>query len=146
MKIYGRHKIPVMDQFLDVRRIDIRDFGQCRSQKRRASILADQTGNVIPHTAFKNGNGLVFHRRQEVSWLARNLCERAPWVSTSIDHCRWLASGQWQSRYLISQRGALWELEQQFEVKAAKMREEYLAAVLEIHASEANGNQHAHHS
>ena len=41
----------------------------------------------------------------------------------------------------------LWELEQQFEVKAAKVREEYLAAVLEIHASEANGgNQHAHHS
>ncbi len=36
----------------------------------------------------------------------------------------------------------LWELEQQFEVKAAKVREEYLAAVLEIHASEANGNQH----
>ena len=33
------------------------------------------------------------------------------------------------------------------EVKAAKVREEYLAAVLEIHASEANGgNQHAHHS
>ncbi len=40
----------------------------------------------------------------------------------------------------------LWELEQQFEVKAAKVREEYLAAVLEIHAFEANGNQHAHHS
>jgi len=40
----------------------------------------------------------------------------------------------------------LWLLEQQFEVKAAKVREEYLAAVLEIHASEANGNQHAHHS
>ena len=40
----------------------------------------------------------------------------------------------------------LWELEQQFEVKVAKVREEYLAAVLEIHASEANGSQHAHHS
>ena len=40
----------------------------------------------------------------------------------------------------------LGELEQQFEVKAAKVREEYLAAVLEIHAFEANGNQHAHHS
>ena len=40
----------------------------------------------------------------------------------------------------------LGELEQQFEVKAAKVREEYLALVLEIHASEANGNQHAHHS
>jgi hypothetical protein len=40
----------------------------------------------------------------------------------------------------------LGELEQQFEVKAAKVREEYLAALLEIHASEANGNQHAHHS
>ena len=40
----------------------------------------------------------------------------------------------------------LWELERQFEVKAAKVREEYLAALLEIHASEANGNQHAHHS
>jgi hypothetical protein len=38
------------------------------------------------------------------------------------------------------------ELEQQFEVKTAKAREEYFAAVLEIHASEANGNQHAHHS
>ena len=40
----------------------------------------------------------------------------------------------------------MWELEQQFEVKAAKVREEYLAELLEIHASEANGNQHAHHS
>ena len=40
----------------------------------------------------------------------------------------------------------LWELEQQFEVKAAKVREEYLAAVLEIHVSEAKGNQRAHHS
>ncbi len=38
------------------------------------------------------------------------------------------------------------ELDQQFEAKAAKVRKEYLAAVLEIHASEANGNQHAHHS
>ena len=40
----------------------------------------------------------------------------------------------------------LGELKRQFEVKAAKVREEYLAAVLEIHASEANRNQHAHHS
>jgi hypothetical protein len=32
----------------------------------------------------------------------------------------------------------LGELEQQFELKAAKVREEYLAAVLEIHAPEAN--------
>jgi hypothetical protein len=40
----------------------------------------------------------------------------------------------------------LWELEQQFEVKAAKVREEYLVALLEIHASEANGNQRAHRS
>ena len=40
----------------------------------------------------------------------------------------------------------LWELEQQFEVKAAKVREEYLATLLEIHTSEANGTQHAHHS
>jgi len=47
-------------------------------------------------------------------------------------------------RYACETR--LWELEQQFEVKAAKVREEYLAAVLEIHASEANGKQHAHHS
>jgi hypothetical protein len=31
-------------------------------------------------------------------------------------------------------------------VKAAKVREEYLAAVLEIHAPEANGSQHAHRS
>jgi hypothetical protein len=38
------------------------------------------------------------------------------------------------------------ELEQQFEVKAAKVLEEYLSAVLEIHASEASGNQHALHS
>jgi hypothetical protein len=37
-------------------------------------------------------------------------------------------------------------LEQQFEVKAAKVREEYLAALLEVHTSEANGTQHAHHS
>ena len=47
-----------------------------------------------------------------------------------------------EARYACETR--LWELEQQFEVKAA--REEYLAAVLEIHASEATGNQHAHHS
>jgi hypothetical protein len=40
----------------------------------------------------------------------------------------------------------LGELEQQFEVKAAKVREEYLAAVLEIHSPEANGSEHAHHS
>ena len=38
------------------------------------------------------------------------------------------------------------ELEHQFEVKASELREEYLAALLEIHASEANGSQHAHHS
>src|ERR1700731_498121 len=49
-----------------------------------------------------------------------------------------------EARYACETR--LWELEQQFEVKAAKVREEYLAAVLEIHASEAKGNQHAHHS
>jgi hypothetical protein len=49
-----------------------------------------------------------------------------------------------EARYSYETR--LWELEQQFEVKAAKVREEYLAAVLEIHASEANGSQHAHHS
>jgi hypothetical protein len=48
-----------------------------------------------------------------------------------------------EARYAYETR--LWELEQQFEVKAAKAREEYLAAVLEIHAFEANGNQHAHH-
>ena len=49
-----------------------------------------------------------------------------------------------EARYACETR--LWELEQQFEVKAAKVREEYLAAVLEIHASETTGNQHAHHS
>ena len=49
-----------------------------------------------------------------------------------------------EARYAYETR--LRELEQQFEVKAAKVREEYLAAVLEIHASEANGNQHAYHS
>src|SRR5580692_11137600 len=49
-----------------------------------------------------------------------------------------------EARYACQTR--LWELEQQFEVKAAKVCEEYLAAVLEIHASAANGNQHAHHS
>ena len=49
-------------------------------------------------------------------------------------------------RLLEEQRTRLRELEHQFEVKAAKVREEYLAALLEIHASEANGNQHAHHS
>jgi hypothetical protein len=48
-----------------------------------------------------------------------------------------------EARYAYKTR--LWELEQQFEVKAAKAREEYLAAVLEIHAFEANVNQHAHH-
>jgi hypothetical protein len=49
-----------------------------------------------------------------------------------------------EARYACETR--LRELEQQFEVRAAKVREEYLAAVLEIHAAEANGNQHAHHS
>ena len=38
------------------------------------------------------------------------------------------------------------ELEHQFEVKASELREEYLTALLEIHASEANGSQHAHYS
>jgi hypothetical protein len=45
-----------------------------------------------------------------------------------------------EARYACETR--LRELEQQFEVKAAKVREEYLAAVLEIHASETTGNQH----
>ena len=49
-----------------------------------------------------------------------------------------------EARYAYETR--LWEPEQLFEVKAAKVREEYLAALLESHASEANGNQHAHHS
>ena len=49
-----------------------------------------------------------------------------------------------EAKYAYETR--LWELEQQFEVKAAKVREEYLAAVLEIHASGTTGNQHAHHS
>jgi hypothetical protein len=43
-----------------------------------------------------------------------------------------------EARYAFETR--LLELEQQFEAKAAKVREEYLAAVLEIHACEANGN------
>jgi hypothetical protein len=38
------------------------------------------------------------------------------------------------------------ELEHQFEVNASELREEYLTALLEIHAPEANGSQHAHHS
>ena len=38
------------------------------------------------------------------------------------------------------------KLEHQFEVTNSELREEYLAAVLEIHTSEANGTQHAHHS
>jgi hypothetical protein len=38
------------------------------------------------------------------------------------------------------------ELEHQFETKASKLREAYLGEVLEIHAAEANGSQHAHHS
>ena len=42
-----------------------------------------------------------------------------------------------EARYAYETR--LWELEQQFEVKAAKAREEYLAAVLEIHASRRTG-------
>jgi len=46
-----------------------------------------------------------------------------------------------EARYTYETR--LGELEQQFEVKAAKVREEYLATVLEIHAPEANGSQHA---
>jgi hypothetical protein len=38
------------------------------------------------------------------------------------------------------------KLEHQFEVTNSELREEYLTAVLEIHASEANGNQHAYPS
>ena len=38
------------------------------------------------------------------------------------------------------------KLEHQFEVTNSELREEYLAAVLEIHVSEAKGNQRAHHS
>jgi hypothetical protein len=48
------------------------------------------------------------------------------------------------ARYTYETR--LGELKQQFEVKAAKVHEEYLAAVLEIHAPETNGSQHAHPS
>ena len=59
----GRRRIPVTDQLVNVCRIDIRNFGQCGRRKWRASILADQTGNVIPHPAFKNGDGFVLHRR-----------------------------------------------------------------------------------
>jgi hypothetical protein len=40
-------------------RIQIQDFGQCGRRKWRASTLADQTGNVITHSAFKNGDGFV---------------------------------------------------------------------------------------
>jgi hypothetical protein len=47
------------DQLVDVCRIDIRNFGQCGRRKRRASILANQTGNVITHPAFKNGDGFA---------------------------------------------------------------------------------------
>jgi hypothetical protein len=49
-----------------------------------------------------------------------------------------------EARYTYETR--LGELKRQFEVKAAKVREEYLAAVLEIHAPETNGSQHAHPS
>jgi hypothetical protein len=38
------------------------------------------------------------------------------------------------------------KLEHQFDVTNSELREEYLTAVLEIHAPEANGSQHAHHS
>ena len=39
------------------------------------------------------------------------------------------------------------KLEHQLEMTNSELREEYLAAVLEIHDfPEANGNQHAHHS
>jgi hypothetical protein len=38
------------------------------------------------------------------------------------------------------------KLEYQFEVTNSELREEYLAALIEIHASEVNGSQHAHHS
>ncbi|HEV7911302.1 MAG TPA: hypothetical protein VGP28_09510 [Methylocella sp.] len=38
------------------------------------------------------------------------------------------------------------KLEHQFDVTNSELREEYLTAVLEIHTSEANGTQHAHHS
>jgi chaperone required for assembly of F1-ATPase len=68
-------RFPITDQLLDVRRIDNRDFGQCGRQKRRASILADQTGNVIPHPAFKNGDGFVFHRhstQESPGWRIAN--------------------------------------------------------------------------
>jgi hypothetical protein len=68
-----------------------------------------------------------------VAWIAGN----------QASHIHFLRIAR-ANRYAYETR--LRELEQQFEVKAAKVREEYLAALLEIHASEANGNQHAHHS
>jgi hypothetical protein len=61
---WARQGIPVTDQLIDACRIDIRDFGQRGRRKWCASMLADQTGNVIPHPAFKNGDGFVFHRRK----------------------------------------------------------------------------------
>jgi len=45
-------------------RIDIGGFGKCRRQDRRALIFADEIGYLIPHSAFKNGNGFVFHNTQ----------------------------------------------------------------------------------
>jgi hypothetical protein len=33
-------------------------------------MLADQTGNVITHPAFKNGDGFVLHRRATISPLS----------------------------------------------------------------------------
>ena len=70
----------------------------------------------------------------------RSECRHKACLSSSSDKVVRLS----EARYACETR--LWELEQQFEVKAAKVREEYLAAVLEIHASEAKGNQRAHHS
>lgn len=49
-----------------------------------------------------------------------------------------------EARYAYEAR--LCELEHQFAVKAAKVCEKYFAALLEIHASEASENQHAHRS
>jgi hypothetical protein len=42
----------------------------------RRLVRADQTGNMIRHPAFKNGNGLVFHDARRKSLPARGLSQR----------------------------------------------------------------------
>src|SRR5206468_8710744 len=74
----GRSGSPVVNQLAYMGRIDIGYFGQRRRHKRRAPMLTDQFGHLLPHAAFKNGDRLAFHAPPDVPWLGTQWTSDAP--------------------------------------------------------------------